>query len=78
MHGINEKCIWILVGKPEIGCMEDERMALKWSSEGGTPMGGGANRNLQNTDFVGRITVNVLRDLSFIQNEPMMTRTLEF
>jgi hypothetical protein len=40
MHGINEKRIWILVGKPEIGCTEDERMTLKWS----TPMGG-ANKS---------------------------------
>ena len=37
-------------------------------------MGGGQpNRNLQNTDFVDRMILNVLRDLPFIQNEPLMT-----
>jgi len=35
--------------------------------------GGGPIRNLQNTDFVDRMIVNVLRDLPFIQNDPMMT-----
>jgi len=29
MHGINEKCIWILVGKPEIGCMEDDDIKME-------------------------------------------------
>ena len=44
-HGINEKCIWILVGKPEMGCMEDESMTLKWSFEGALPWGGGGTNS---------------------------------